>query len=493
MGGIGPGEIDINDNFAVSNTTTISGTYTLGPDLRGVITLNQSLNGFSDTPTLAFTIDSATNTGNITSLDGELPTVSGVLSTQSSAVASASPSGSFIFRGSSDAQAARFGEVGRFTIGAGGGITAGLIDSADIVNGNDSQDATLAGSFAIADAAGRGQAILDAGSNSSNYAYYAVSATKLFLIEVNPASSTQVLGIARVQSPLTANSVVGTGTFGLIGGDLDTDPVAQFGSVALGQVVISDDSAASISCDINDAGFAAQCNSVSGGAITPLQGTVAFDPTTGRGTIVIANGFNDGFVDSLVFYVEQTGTGVLLDTTSFNAGEGAIPEALVGDLIPQTSTANLAGQVQAVNLISESDIPSGVGNANIAGTALTGLFDGTLPGVATVTDQPFAATVSASDATGRTTFSFSSSIGGGVNTNAVAYEVSPNQFFLITADAAEDSSGLLVFTPQTLPAPGGNAKTSTKAPPARNMFTGKPHKQVSKARRSSKQHSQWPK
>jgi hypothetical protein len=496
MGGISMGEIDVNDHFAIANTKPVTGSYTLGPDLRGTITLNQAISPFSDSPMLAFTIDSATNTGTITGLDEELPAVSGVLAAQSPAVLSGTPSGNFIFRGSSDAEATRFGEVGRFTIGAGGGITGGLIDSADIANGNDSQDATLAGSFAIADGTGRGQAILDAGSNSSNYAYYAVSPTKIFLIEVNPASSTQVLGIARAQnlSSLTASSVNGTGVFGLIGGDLGTDPVAQFSSVAVGQLVISGGNTASISCDINDAGGPEQCTSSGGAAIAPLAGTVAFDPTTGRGTIVIANGFDDGFIDSLTFYLEANGTGVLLDTTSFNGEELAIPEALVGDLIPQTSTANLAGQTQAVLLISESDLPTAVGTADITGTGLNGLFDGTItPLEETVSDQPFAATVSGSDATGRSTFQFSTSIGGGVNTSGVAYEVSPNQYFLITGDPNEDSSGLLVFTPQTLPAQAADAaKTSTKAPPARSMLTGKPHKRVRSARGNGRPHSQWP-
>ena len=489
-GGITSGEIDINDRSAVSHTTTITGTYTLDTNLRGIITLNQPLNGFSDTPGFSFTLDSNSNTGNIIGADEELPAVAGPLVSQSAAVLSGTPSGNFIFRASSDAQGARFGEVGRFSIGSGGSITAGLVDSADIVNGNDSQDATLVGSFGVADGTGRGEAILDAGSESSNFAYYAVSPTKLFLIQTDPQANTQLVGVARGQSSLTAGSVNGTGAFGVIGGDFDAQDQVQFGSVLVGQAVISGGNTASISCDLNDAGSVGQCSSSSTG-IAPVSGTVAFDPTTGRGTITLPGGFDDGFVDSVVFYLEANGAGVLLDTTGINdaSSSDSFPEALVGDLIPQTSTKNIFGQVQGVGLTSETDVPAIVGQFAIDELGdISGLFDGTSAGTVSVTDSITTGVLdSGTDSTGRSTVTIS---GGafGDNLPAVEYQANPTEFFVIGQEA-NSSSNLGVFTSQTLPETSDAIKRKNTASGSGKKLAPKTHKVPPHASRRNVHHS----
>lgn len=469
------GEIDVNDNFAVTNTTIISGTYTLDGNLRGVITLAQPLSAFSNTATFAFTIDSATNTGTIMGADEGEPAVSGFLASQSPAVASALPSGNFILRGSSDALQTRLGLVGRFTIGGGGAISAGLVDSADILNGNDSQDATLTGTFVISDANGRGTVTLaQAGSTSSNLAYYAISPTKMFLIEINNDSNTQVVGVARAQnlSSLTAGSVNGTGVFGLIGGDDGGQPGAQFASVAIGQAVISGGATASVSCDINDAGDVTFCgpNETSP---APITGTVTFDATTGRGTITIPSGYEDGFVDSLVFYLEANGTGVLLDTTGFaDAGSpDSLPEALVGDLTPQTSTTAISGTIQGVATISQLDIPVAVAAASATGESITGLVDAQQADSEPFLDVPFTGEVSAVDSTGRATVELMDNDGIFIGeAEAVAYAISPTQFYLIgtTSDGTTDDldfvSSLGVFTSQTLPSVQAASKPKSASP-----------------------------
>jgi hypothetical protein len=487
MGGIIAGEIDVNDNFAVTKTTTpVTGTYTLTSALRGVITLNQPLSAFSNTPTFAFTIDSATNTGNIMGLDSQEQAVSGVLDSQSASVMMATPSGNFIFRGASDALDTRFGEVGRFTIGAGGAINNGLIDSADIDSGNDSVDTSLDGSFLISDASGRGAASLDAGSNSSSYAYYAVSPTKLFLIEINSNSSTQVVAVARGQnlSSLTASSVNGTGVFGLIGGDDEGTPGQQFASVAIGQLVISGGNTASISCDINDDGDAGQCTSDGDNGVAPIPGTVAFDPTTGRGTITLTNGFNDGFLNSMVFYLESTGTGVLLDTTG-NAdpgSPGSFPEALVGDLTPQISTTAISGTIQGIALTSEPVLPVAISGALISGGVLSGLADAAAADEDPVQDVAFTGSVSAVDSTGRANVQLmdNDNIFFG-EAQAVAFAINPTTFYVIgeTADPnnvpfAFDST-LGVFTSQTLPNLGEASPTKATAPNSQRKLTAKVH------------------
>jgi hypothetical protein len=58
---------------------------------------------------------------------------------------------------------------------------------------------------------------------------------------------------------------------------------------------------------------------------------VTFDPATGRGTIMIVNGYANNFADSIAFYLAASGEGFLLDTT-----EGRFNRAIVGDLRPVT-------------------------------------------------------------------------------------------------------------------------------------------------------------
>ena len=463
-GHIVSGEIDDNFAFTFTNTTQVAGTYTLDNNLRGVITLNSGFNGFSDNATFAFTIDSATNTGSIVSADGEMPAVSGLLAAQNPVVLSATPSGSFIFRGTSDGGAIRAGAVGRFTIGAGGTISNGLIDSADIVQGNDSVDDALTGTFSAADPAGRGTVSFTANSGIANgsYAYYAVSPTEIFLVQGDSSAGSQFVDVARGQSTLSAGSVNGTGVFGLVGADNGAVAgAAQIASAAIGQMVITGGNTASIVCDVNDATVTTQC-STNSTTPTPIPGTVTFDPTTGRGTLSITSGFNNGFVDSATFYIEANGAGVMMDTTEPNAG-GSLPEALVGDWIPQTSTADIAGQVQGVGLTGDNNAFAIAGVFNITNDGgITGLFDGSAPQFPPVLDSGITGTAGNTDPTGRTDLQVSGEIFGGQNQPAASFSASPGQYFVIVeADTVETDLG--IFTPQTLPAAQAAVKATSKA------------------------------
>jgi hypothetical protein len=454
MGNIGPGEIDVNDNFTMTHTTNVQGTYILDGNLRGVITLTTPLgSAFSTTPTFAFTIDSNTSTGTIVSVDTAESAVSGLLAAQNSAVFSATPSGSFIFRGTSDAAGVRGGAVGRFTIGAGGVISNGLVDSVDIGQGNDSVDDTLTGTFQPAGGAGRGLIQLQAtqsGLAVGQFAFYAVSANEIFLVEIDNEAPGQFVDVARTQATLSPSSVNGTGVFGLIGADDDADTeIDQITSAAIGQITITGGNTVSIVCDVNDAKDVTQC-STNGGAPTPVPGTVTFDPTTGRGTLTIANGFNDGFVDSATFYLEANGTGVMMDTTEPNAG-GSLPEALVGDLIPQTSTSDIVGEVQGVGLTGDNEAFAIAGIFNITGDGgVSGIFDGSGPDEDPIMDSSITGQTNDTDSTGRTTFSVSGTLFGGTDQPAASFSASPNQYFVIVEAQGVDTD-LGIFTPQALP------------------------------------------
>ena len=488
-GNIVSSEIDVNDNFVITNTTSLTGTYTLDSNLRGVITFNDGFNGFSDNATLAFTIDSATNTGTIVSADQETPAVSGLLAGQTSA-ASAVPSGNFIMRGTSDAAGIRGGMVARLTVGAGGVISNGLLDSANIGSGNDSIADVPLGTYATTDMAGRGTVNFNLDQSNlagGNYAYYIVSPTKFFMIGIDDEAPGQFVIVARTQSALTANSVNGTGAFGLIGADDGADPsTTQIASVAIGQMIVTGGNTVNVNCDINDAGDVTACGTTN--VPGPIPGVVTFDPTTGRGTMTFSGGFEDGFVDSLVFYLEANGTGVLMDTTQ-PVGD-SVPEAFVGDLIPQTSTADITGQLQGVALIGDNQSIAAAGEFSVSQLGdINGLFDGSFPGVAPLLDSSTTGMVSGADNTGRSSITVTGAVFGGTNQPAAAFEADPTHFFVIGENqGTEDTffpSSLGIFTPQTLPAAQPAARTAaktSKVPMRRPVPAARTHKRVNAAK-----------
>jgi hypothetical protein len=488
-GNIISGEIDANESFNTSNITTVTGTYTLDSNLRGIITLNQILPGFSETPTFGFVIDSSTNKGYIVSSDSDEQAVSGVIAGQlNSGLSGAAPSGSFIFRGASDGGLDREGEVGHMTIAAGGTYT-GLVDRQDIGQGALDTNTSISGSFSAPDAAGRGTFSLSGTvDGGSGYVYYAVSSSEFLIMEDDDDASFMNLGVARTQllSSFTASSVNGVGAFGIIGGD--DGGQAESGveaSVAVGQLTITGGNTASVVCDVNDAGDMEQCDGATqmaanktAGLIkpsaktiksnvvpSPIAGTVAFDPTTGRGTITFPGGYDDGFIDSAVFYLEANGTGVLLDSTQF-VGDDDEPLAFVGDLIPQTSTADIAGQVQGLGVISDPESIALAGALNIQGSGqTTGLFDAAAVDEDPIIDSSVTGNFSESDDTGRSTATLSATVfpESGM---FVAYEVNPTQFFLIALPNDGTESSLGIFTPQSL----GEEANAKK--PAATVATG---------------------
>ncbi len=490
-GNITSGEIDVNDNFAVNNTVAsglaVTGTYTLDSNLRGIITLSIPLDGFSNTATFAFTLDGATNTGEIISADSQESAVSGPLVGQSPSAFSATPSGSFIFRAGSDGSGVREGEAGQMTISSGG-VFSGLIDQQDIDEGARVSDGAINGTFVVADSAGRGTFSLNgaAGGGGTSYAYYAVSATKFFILENNNDALFQNVGVARTQAltSLTASSPNGVGAFGLIGGDNDGEDAA-FSSVTIGQLTISGGNTASVFCDLNDSGSVDVCDSGEADAVKkvgktansikpnavpqPVAGTVTFDPTTGRGTITFPDGYDEGFINSAVFYLEANGAGVLLDTTPAIDGVDGAPEAFIGDWIPQTGTSDVVGQVQGLGLIAEVEQIAIEGEANVAVDGTTnGLFDGAISDSQPILDSAVSGNFSASDGNGRSTATLSATVLPNTGDFGI-YEVSPTQFFII-GETNNTDSPLGIFTSQTLP----GSEAGVKKPAAVGVTSTKP-------------------
>jgi hypothetical protein len=462
-GHITAGAIDVNDNASNTNVSSVTGTYTLDTNGRGTITIANALPGFSSTPTFSYTIDTVTNTGAIISLDSSDAMTSGTIDKQNAAIFGELPTGSFIFRASTD-NPQRGSEVGRLSIVGGGAISNGLLDMQDIYNGNDFTDQTFTGnSFTIPDTNGRGTFSISLGSGgNSNYVFYAVSATKLYIFEngnETTSSNTQWVGQLRTQSlsSLTSTSPNGSGIFGTIGGDyyVFNGVTYLLSSVAVGNLTVSGTSVTA-NWDLNDA---SQVTSSNGGS--PVTGTVAFDPTTGRGTMTFSSGFSNGFLDSVAFYLQSAGNGVVMDTTDSNSD---YPEALVGDLTPQNTTVTaIAGNAQSVELSSECDVAVFDTAGSITSGNLAALQDGSLTTCGgsggTISGQAFLGTFSSLSSIGRSTVAESSDYLGG-DFPAVAYAIDATHFYVIqtlgsTSSTAGFDSSLAIAWTQTLPvAPG---------------------------------------
>ena len=238
-------------------------------------------------------------------------------------------------------------------------------------------------------------------------------------------------------------------------------------------MIVTGGNTVNVNCDINDAGDVTACGTTN--VPGPVPGVVTFDPTTGRGTMTFSGGFEDGFVDSLVFYLEANGTGVLMDTTQ-PVGD-SVPEAFVGDLIPQTSIGHIAGQVQGLALIGDNQSIAAAGEFSVTNGDINGLFDGSFPDVEPLLDSATTGMVSGADTTGRSSITVTGDVFGGTNQPAAAFEADPTHFFVIgeipPTDTLSFPSSLGIFTPQTLPAQAA-ARTASGAAKASKVPMRRP-------------------
>ena len=198
-GNITAGEEDLNDVAAGYFTTTaITGTYTLGADGRGVLSINNSIGSFQ----FAFAMQALDNAV-LNEIDGSVVAATGTMETQ---LASAAPSGNYAFGFS------------------GSGLGCGAVNSAGLFMLNGSiagpqdlncggsiiRSQTMSGSYGGSDGFGRGTGSFSGSSSgTSNIIYYVVSGNRFrFLC---PDAATFFLGTAdaQTQSSFTAANFAG--------------------------------------------------------------------------------------------------------------------------------------------------------------------------------------------------------------------------------------------------------------------------------------------
>jgi hypothetical protein len=321
-GKITAGALDMNQGGAATvHSTLLGGTYTLGNTFRGTLTLSAGVSATAQPMRFAISLASDGKTGVLEGEDsGGFQMMNGTLQLQdSSAFSLAKISSEFAFKLESNSNE-RVATVGEFAIGANSNI-AGLADSSQSGAGPVLTSAGVAGRVtAPPDTNGRGTLSLGMGGATAQLVYYVVSSQTVFLMEsVSAGGAAHLTGIAERQAlPFSAATANASSTFSASGFDAQ---VSTPGPVSVtGSLVIQNLTHAELSWSASSARPTQPSMSLRSDLVT-------FDPSTGRGTIQIANGYSNNFADSVAFYLAAPGEGFLLDTTA-----GKFNRAIVGDL-----------------------------------------------------------------------------------------------------------------------------------------------------------------
>ena len=491
-GVITSGEVDSNHQTSTVTGATIAtqqalGTYTVGADGRGFLTLS-TLNAdgsLAATHTYALALHApavpavVSDHGSLIEYDGDQvrgTRGSGQLRLQDSTAFAAGVSGSYAFGLVGDTPCtvscglnlSLFGpaaEVGQFTTDQNG-IT-GTAD-ANIANGNFPIDA-LTGSVAAADGDGRvaltlTTANLPVGVHPVDYAVYLINADQAFVMSTDKHSSYILLsGQAHRQQAAAFTDTSTTGAYvgyenaptnpGLVGQTLAN--VTNLSTAVLFEG--SGDGAGTCTTNLVDqAGATALTNSLTGlgGSLTGLQGVLGSYTATGTSACtVVANGREilnyvaptvsvGGIVTVTgtapaprVAYLYGPNQGYFLETGY--AGLGMLEQQAGAPFSVATLNGTfIYGQTDAASVASTN--ASGVFTANGQGTAQTTLDENV--GVGTINALELGTT--ATDPYTLTSASFGRYLLGG---SVVIYAISPTRFVLIDTNATTTSPSIALI------------------------------------------------
>lgn len=284
-GGISGGVEDLNDTGAgpQASLTINSGTYSVGADNRGTITIT---NSSGSTYTMAIAVGNlvggTASEGAAVEFDSSGYLMSGVIKLQNSASflkQSITGSYAFSFTGS-DMAGNRLAIAGRFTADGTGGITGGVFDADDsgTLTSGGAIDNTSA--YNVDTTTGRCTLTLNGTSPApADFVSYIVSGSRLLVISMDTAS-----------------------TYGLVAGEIDAQTGGPYSISSLsGAVVTEVDSAGANGSDSalgvvtfdgsGNAGFSMDVNSA--GTLTTMTGDGTYtspDATTGRFTLTPPQG-----------------------------------------------------------------------------------------------------------------------------------------------------------------------------------------------------------
>ncbi len=414
-GTISSGIQDVNRTSGVTLSQTFTGTYIVGGDNRGIMTLTA---GATALGTFRFALGSVSGgiaaKGRFIEFDGSGTRGAGVIEKQDpTAFSTAQVSGDYAFGASSpEASDRRLGVAGRFTASAGA-ITAGAVDYNE--NGMLGTNKAFTGAYTITTPNGRGTFTLNISGvpNPVNAVLYAVKAGEQFMMGIDPQpNSAPFAGTALQQSPspaaLTNASLNGVSV-------LSANGNAGVAAVDLLLGLFTANSTTSgftLSGDENNTGTTTTVNQ---------SGTYR---VASNGRVTITSGTTPP-----VFYLVSANKGFVLSTDS---------SVKTGFFEPQTggpfSTASATGTFFfGTTTPVNASIPDESGVATFDGAgSVTGTSDSSQPS-AVSPDNAFA-----------DTYSFAASGRGTTAGGMIIYIISPSKAVLMDGKAGSTNSAIQV-------------------------------------------------
>lgn len=435
-GNITGGEQDYTDLSLNAGPDAVSGSYSIGPDGLGSVTLNVNDTSLphNGVETFSIAVTSATH-ALVIQFDGSA-TSSGSLDSQAdSAVDPAAISGAFAFT----VQGAD--RVNYVPVSYGGVIVlsalSGTVASGTyfVNDGGSTYSASLSGSMTAPDSYGRGTLAFTIGLDLS---YYAVQGQVLRLVGKNSPymmSGGSMFGQGTAGANATFSKASLTGDYVLFeGGETLAGTLALAGQ-------FSADGAGNFGAGVADVnnGGTTTFSSIAGQAIYTMAGD-------GSGTVALpATVDTVGYISSLVIFAVDPAIN-LLDPTSASGGGGALVmdydsnAVATGCIVPRSTGAfdgNYALNMQFISSSGESDW---AGQTVAASGGLTGRVDINASG-STTAGESLSGTFTADAANvGRWTGSFTV---GGTTYLISYYQVSPTLFIIVDMDSAEVGIGIM--------------------------------------------------
>jgi hypothetical protein len=423
-GKITKGEEDFVDSSFASLGDTLSGTYTLGSDGRGMITLHVSdpLVGVKGVQTLSFVLVTSSH-ALIVEFDGSA-TSSGTLDLQNPAdFTKGSVAGGYGFTLNGLDGAGVPEVVGGVLTADGNGNFSG---TQDINNSGVVSNGPISGTYGSPDSFGRGTATL----GSTSFTYYIVDSGSLKFVESDVgATGAIVAGSAFAQ---------GGGSFSnasLSGNLVFTVADTSLTALAAGGLFTADGNGTLTggTIDVNNSG------AVTSGAFT---GTYTIS-SNGRGTVTL-NGSTGGLVQFAVYLTANQGVLLLeLDTASFSIGTAF---AQAGGISRSTFSGNYAGQFGAAPTsgFTEEDVAGQIvadGVSAFIGGIDINQFTAVVPPISTLFPNTAVTGTFAASSTGRFTGTLTASATGTLN--LVYYVASGSHLLFVGMDSNLATSGAL--------------------------------------------------
>lgn len=356
-GGITGGTFDMNDaQFGANNVSPVAnasitgGSYTLGVDGRGRVTLNCTTPFSTNGIILDFVLEDSSH-GLVTQFDGNA-SGSGTLDLQTSGV---SPAGSYAFSLSGATIAgSSFATVGNFAVGSGGAIT-GLEDFND--GGVAAPNEALSGSLAFGPSSTPATTLITGPFGTLTFDVYAIDSTHLKMIELDQVAILSGDAFTQTSPGIPAQTMA----FTLAGG--------LSAPVAIGGFMVSDGNGNITNASSEDVN--------NGGTLAPTLNFSAQYAQSGTGRFLLNNFSN--FFGGTIYAAYPSSGGLLLleiDDSGLMAGAAFTQTAPSAFSTSSGYALNLSGINQSAG--AEVDDIAAF-STSATGTTVTGVIDENSP------------------------------------------------------------------------------------------------------------------